>query len=395
MSSGREQYAILMLNNGNVLVCGGGSFAVNTSATDTCDLYDPSTNSFTFVGNMHSKRGCPAYGLLNDGRVFLGGGSNSSIHGVLAAEIFDPTDNSFTIVSDLPYGMYCPTTFVLPNGLVLVAGGVDNDLNYILTSFLYNVTNDTYTSAGRMLYPKFMAASVWLPSGMLAVTGFGIDIYNPTNNTWFQPQNQPSSYELGLSAFLLSNGKVVLFGGWYGGDAFKNITIWDPIADNYTTIGYLHADTSFNAAVLLPNDIVVLAGGLPNNTGSELFATNIAEIWQLDTPGSQLIAPMSTDRAYATGIAIGSNKMLVVGGTDNTEVALKTAEVVTISTTITTGAQVTSSKVTSSTSSTKGTSGSSSTSSGTSNQTTGSHTSSTPHLQICFSLLFTITLFLM
>jgi len=401
MSSAREQCAVVMLNNGKVLVCGGNTNAINSSATDTCDSYDPSTNTFTYIGTMNSQRGCPAYGLLNDGRVYLGGGSTDLYNAIATAEIFDPTDNSFTIVSNLTYAMYCPTTYVLTNGLVLIAGGVDNNFNYVLTPILYDATNDSYIPTGLIVGDKFMGVPVWLPNEMLAVIGFGIDVYDPKSNSWTQPQNQPPEYEAGTSAFLLSNGKVVLFGGWDGGDALTNITIWDPINDNYTTnLGFLQADTSFNAGILLPNDVVVLAGGLPNITGSEIYGTNAAEIWQLGAIGSRSIAPMKYNRAYTNGIAIGSNKMLVIGGADETGLATNTAEVVTISAAVTTGvpagttgAHTTSSKASTSTS----TSTSSSSSKGTSGSTstTSSKTSSASHLQICASLLFVISLFLM
>jgi len=417
MSSRRSQCALLMLNNGKALVCGGYG---NITVAVTCDLYDPATNSFTLVGTMHDQRGCPAYALLNDGRVFLGGGQNSS-NSLSSAEIFNPVDNSFTRVSDMPIATYCPTTFTLPSGLVLITGGY-NDFGWQNYGFLYNATNDSYGTPVSMAFGyKYMGAAAWLPAlKQLAVIGYDIDIYDPMNNTWRFSQNQDNNigYEQGINAFTLSDGKVAIFGGWNGGDSVSNVTIWDPVIDNFTVAGNLLAYTSYNAAALLPNDNILIAGGLSNQSSQD-FATNAAEIWQRSLLGSQLIQPMSTRRQFTNGIAIGVNKMLVVGGQDDTGISLNTAEVVTISSGTTgvpattgvhatTGAQVTSSKGTSasatsatsskgtsaSATSAKGTSGSTSTVSGTSSQATGSHVSSASHFEICASLLFAISLLL-
>jgi len=406
MSSIREQCAVIMLNNGNVLVCGGGTNGQNSSAVDTCDIYNVSTNTFTLAGHMNSQRGGPAYSILQDGRVYLAGGGNDSFNAMSSAEIFDPKDNSFTVRSDLPYSMYCPTTVLLPSGLLLICGGVDNDFGEILTALLYNVSSDTYSAAGEISRRKFMGPFVWLNDGTVAVIGYNIDIYNPSNNSWTQPDIQPPFLEQGIIAFTLSDGTVAITAGWNGEESISNVTIWDPVTGNYTDGGNLNVETSFSAAMLLPDDAIVVAGGIPNITGYTAFATNAADIWQLGTLKSQEIAPMQFNRGYTNGIAIGTYKMLVVGGTDENQISVSTAEVVTITPPSTTGVQLTSTSTTSSkgtsstsskgTSSTSGSSTSSSSTKGTSGTTTAtsSERSYASNLQICATLVFAMLIFL-
>src|SRR3989442_3554494 len=76
MSVARHDHAATLLPNGTVLIAGGldASNAVVASA----EVYDPSTNGFSSVGDMRAARVGHTATLLSDGRVLVAGGSNAS-----------------------------------------------------------------------------------------------------------------------------------------------------------------------------------------------------------------------------------------------------------------------------------------------------------------------------
>jgi hypothetical protein len=82
-------FPMVTLQNGKVLTVGGNSY------TDECDLYNPSTNSWTvdtpYIGYTYSA----AAGLLIDGRVIAMGGYGQS----QATALYDPSTSTWTSIS--------------------------------------------------------------------------------------------------------------------------------------------------------------------------------------------------------------------------------------------------------------------------------------------------------
>jgi hypothetical protein len=122
MNSARSSETATLLNNGMVLIAGGGSSgAILASA----ELYNPATGTFTYTGDLNSGRGNHTATLLNSGMVLMAGGSSTGpATGALAsAELYNPTTGSFTLTSSLNTARDFETATLLNNGMVLIAGG--------------------------------------------------------------------------------------------------------------------------------------------------------------------------------------------------------------------------------------------------------------------------------
>jgi Galactose oxidase, central domain len=97
MQDARTNHIAVVLKDGRVLVAGGTT--VGGSITNSADLYDASSNTWTPVaGGMTIARSGHTASLLSDGRVLIAGGqSTNGATNIL--EIFSPGTGSFATVT--------------------------------------------------------------------------------------------------------------------------------------------------------------------------------------------------------------------------------------------------------------------------------------------------------
>jgi hypothetical protein len=169
MSSVRTRHTATLLASGKVLITGGyneagvgGSFLEPGPVLSSAEIYDPVAGTITAAGNMIEARASHSATLLQDGRVLLAGGYNST--GPLASsEIYDPTIGSFTATGNLVTPRAGHTAVLLPSGLVLLAGG--QYLDRILPhAELFDPVSATFSNTGSLQVPRILHT----------MTGFGI-----------------------------------------------------------------------------------------------------------------------------------------------------------------------------------------------------------------------------
>ncbi len=116
-----------VLADGRVLVTGGaqwdghvfltGSHGAPFRGAKTAEIYDRSSSNWSSAGTMASSRDLHTATLLQDGRVLVAGGGNKS------TEIYDPSTDSWSAAADLLELRKAHTATLLPDGRVLVVGG--------------------------------------------------------------------------------------------------------------------------------------------------------------------------------------------------------------------------------------------------------------------------------
>src|SRR5438132_4599092 len=67
------------------------------------------------------------------------------------------------------------------------------------------------------------------------------------------------------TATLLPNGMVLVAGGVDNGGTLASAELYDPANGSWTATGSLNTGRTNHTATLLPNGMVLVAGGLPNN----------------------------------------------------------------------------------------------------------------------------------
>ena len=90
MNTSRWYHAAVELDNGEILVTGGYDFT--GYETNSCEIYNSSTNSWRFTDTMSVKRVMHKLILLDDGRVLAIGGYNEP-----SCEIYNATTEKWTL----------------------------------------------------------------------------------------------------------------------------------------------------------------------------------------------------------------------------------------------------------------------------------------------------------
>jgi hypothetical protein len=269
--------------------------------------------------------------LLPNGKVLIAGGFNSGTTAVNTTQLYDPTTNTFSAGPPMTQARGGPTAALLPNGKVLIAGGNDGngDLN---STELYDVATNTFAAGPSLIAARYGAAAALLPNGkVLICCGVAFpsgplsstEIYDPSANSLSAGPTTGASVAP-TAAILLPNGKVLLTGEVLSG----NVTLaelYNP-ADNSMAERSLNTFRQYPTSALLPNGKVLIAGGFGNVNGQVVILTTT----QIYDPSLDTFADgpsMSGGRWYATAAPLANGKILILGGTAHGGNALNTVEV--------------------------------------------------------------------
>ncbi|MBK8101131.1 MAG: hypothetical protein IPK26_28960 [Planctomycetes bacterium] len=294
MNSARAVHVTVPLTNGRTLLIGGVD-AVGTVLA-TCELYDPTTNSFLATGSMALPRVMHAATRLPDGRVLVGGGTSSlfdlpsTITGVTdTCEIYNPTTGTWSGAAPIGGRRLGPALTTTNNNRVLVSGGVQVTLLFgvpiaaasTTAVQIYNPATNAWSGGPAM--PAARAGhhfnQVALADGRVLMTG-GInvpdllnaqnaapianaDLYNPATNTW-TAVNMPRARSL-HSATRLPSGDILVCGGSQGTFtapvSIANVDRFNAATSTWTTLAPLSTPRSAHVAWLQPDGLLVLIGG--------------------------------------------------------------------------------------------------------------------------------------
>jgi len=311
----RGQHTATLLGNGKVLVAGGqtgSSFAnatelynpatgfwslwpVTARSCTTCHTAPPTSGAWdTPAGHLHTPRYGHTATLMPDGTVLVVGGQNangyllnnppnftSAVNVELNVEQYDPVKGTWAPPMKCeichpetppglsgkghlnPPGRSFHTATLLPNGKVLVAGGYDG---------------------------------IDVATGVPDDVGMA-ELYDPVSRTWNPTTgNNMIAKRHGHKATLLTNGKVLVTGGYDSSGPVSSAEVFDPASETWTATSPLATARGDHTATLLPNGNVLAAGGF-DSLGDPLSSAEVYNVglgfsstWQpqLDPFGSEL-----------------------------------------------------------------------------------------------------------
>jgi hypothetical protein len=174
MHTRRTTHTATLLPVGTVLIAGGQGNYSGQTAWNTAEIYNPSAQTFTLVGNMTTTRCQHTATLLTDGTVLLAGGQNTSGTTLASAEIYTPSSASFAATGSMNSSRIEHTATSLADGTVLVAGGFGNcgsGANACNTAEVYSPSQHTFTLTGNMTTARAYQTATMIYNGDILMTG--------------------------------------------------------------------------------------------------------------------------------------------------------------------------------------------------------------------------------
>ncbi|HEX8683023.1 MAG TPA: kelch repeat-containing protein, partial [Ardenticatenaceae bacterium] len=261
----RVAHTATLLPDGKVLIAGGGTTAV----TNTTELYDPTTESFTPTNNLLSGRSYHTATLLPNGKVLIAGGVQSPAY----AELYDPATGTFTPTGNKMHPRYQHTATLLEDGRVLIVGGraaAANVRENMAETEIYDPASNTFTLTTPITVARYEHTATLLSDGTVLVAGgFNNDfdseqraeLYDPATESWTPTANMQHEHS-DHTATLLEDGKVLIAGNYVYADNSSGVLaeLYDGATGQFTSLGSMDSARGSHTATRLPNGYVVFVG---------------------------------------------------------------------------------------------------------------------------------------
>jgi Kelch motif len=317
MSISRYFHAATLLADGRVLITGGAISTPQTQTTNTAEIYDPATGSFSVITPMMYNHECQQSVLLNSGQVLLLGGSGVRT-GDNHSEVFDPQASGFSLTGPLPPAL--DNNSCAGAVAAVLADGKVFTISEWATVQIYAPAMQSFAPAGALHLPYSfndgLPTATLLMDGSVLVAGGYWDAgiyrtaatYDETSGLFTATGNMSTGYDA-HTATLLSDGSVLLAGTCYAGiSPAPDSDLYDPASRTFSHLS-MGTPRCMHTATLLNNGQVLVAGGFTKN---QYITTATAELYQPAKvlPAAGLLS-QSGDGKGAGAIQHASNYELV------------------------------------------------------------------------------------
>lgn len=234
MNGRRHLHNIVKLQDGRVMVLGGISeydFDPMTPYSfitlNTAEIYNPTTGLFTEISNrMMTPRSFSCSVLLDDGRVFIIGGTDGIFAPKDTTEFFDPNTQTFSWGPTLPVPVGALKCTKLTDGNVLIYGAQLSNLNN--STMLYDLTRNQILTVANSKFRREWSFAQELPDGGILFYGGGYR-YNTSEPSRVMEKldygKSNNFFDMGMAKYSVtkhsgvkfSDGTLFFLGGEIGG----------------------------------------------------------------------------------------------------------------------------------------------------------------------------------
>jgi N-acetylneuraminic acid mutarotase len=239
-------------------------------------------------------------------------------------------DASWTFTGNLNAARRGQTATLLLNDKVLVAGGffdVDAGQDQTpTTAELYDPATGTWGNTGNLNGGHVFHTATLLTNGKVLVAGGfpcgnafdcsgtngSSELYDPATGTWSKVGNLNTGHS-GHTATLLQDGRVLIVGGGVGLFTFSGAELYDPANGTWSITDSLNTSRSAHKATLLQDGKVLITGGYSCSN----FRCSVLNSGELYDPASgtwSFTGNLNTARFSHTATLLPDGKVLTAGG---------------------------------------------------------------------------------
>lgn len=256
LNEGRWSHTATRLPDGRVLVAGGfadphvaGSNA--QPVTDSAEIYDPVTGTWTLTGDLNVRRALHTAVALPNGTVLVAGGRTCDeapptacnfMHRTDSAEVFDPTTGTWTEVGRLTHDRHTTSAALLADGTVLVPAGFSSEGSN-RTAEIYDPATGTWRLTASLNQGRARQGAMLLHDGqVLVAAGFGgediAELYNPDTETWTVTGSVAEARRFNFSYQVLPDGRALIAGGAVPpAGPSSSAELYDPATGQWSSAG--------------------------------------------------------------------------------------------------------------------------------------------------------------
>jgi hypothetical protein len=335
LNTDRYQHSATLLNNGPVLFAGGLSCSSPGTCTylNSAELYDPISGSVTATGGLSVARSAPAV-LLGNGKVLVAGGYSCDVSGNCASlsstEIYDSNSGAFGSAGNMTIDRSGHTMTLLATGKVLIAGGQSctsaSTCNALTTAELFDPVAGTFTPTGSLGSARYNASAATLSNGKVLIAGGFNGVSYPANAELYDlasgtfsvagalhtPRANATATWLELSAdtILIAGGSTCV------SQACPTASTEYYQGGNIYNLGNMAKARQNETATLLTNGQLFIAGGL-NSCATGCVSDATSTLYNPQTFSFTSSQSLATARAGHTATLLTDGSVLLVGGINN------------------------------------------------------------------------------
>ncbi|HWI06727.1 MAG TPA: SBBP repeat-containing protein, partial [Solirubrobacteraceae bacterium] len=173
------------------------------------------------------------------------------------AELYDPVTGTWTTTGSMVRERSNLDLAILPDGMVLAGGGFGTGAS--TTAEVYDPATGGWDATGGTLRSRTRASAAMLDDGrVLATSGFGAgntsDIYDPATRLWSPAADMITAYRFNYDYAKLPSGKVIFAGGGSGGETSE---AYDPDKDAWVSTGLMNVSRGYSGDGITSRTVVL------------------------------------------------------------------------------------------------------------------------------------------
>jgi uncharacterized protein YjdB len=232
---------------------------------------------------------------------------------------------------------YGQTATQLANGQVLIAGGMSSS-GVTNSAEIYTLASQMFAATpNAMNVPRWLHTATLLNDGTVLIAGGSglsnettlntAEIYDPVAGTFMLLVNTLNTARVGHTATLLSNGQVLIVGGYDPSTGLiSDAELYDPVSQVFIDLGNTNSPRFHHAVTLLQNGQVLITGGQTDPIPSGAY--NTAEIFNPTTwTFTSVSSNMTSGREGHAATLLNDGTVLITGGDVPGSGSLSTAEI--------------------------------------------------------------------